>query len=184
MTYPLTEAQAEFAILFVHLENQAEAYRAAYPNYCGSHASEYGRRLLRKPAIRARIEQLRGGPLPPPLACEMQTDRAVALQARDGAAIVALAAVAACPAVPAAHRVTTIELLQAQLADLAAALCVSEARGVPGELQARANGAKNHAAADMVGGARGSPLGCMEPRNDGRQRGEPMCDRHEGGELR
>lgn len=140
MTQPLTAQQDHFAVLLVQLGSQAEAYRTAYPNFAGRNASEYGRRLLKHKGVRARIEAIAGVPLDVMLErirmsakgqrtkradCERRSRQAFR-SPPSGDAIMALASVVVCPSVPAAHRVKTIEVLQLQLAELAAAVRVSE----------------------------------------------------------
>jgi hypothetical protein len=139
MTYQLTEQQEHFAILIVQLQNQADAYRAAYPNFTGRNASEYGRRLLEHKGVKAKIEALTGVPLEVTRELIRSTAKVRRSKASvrerprrpplqlppSGDAIMALASVVACPHVPAAHRVQTIEVLQDQLTELAAVVRVT-----------------------------------------------------------
>lgn len=157
MTYSLTECQEHFAVLFIQLGNFAKAYRSAYPDYRGRNASEYGRRLLQHKGVIARIESIMGLPLDEALEQIRANERDRSGKRLDrkkrrrtvlngpptGDAILALANVAVCPNIPPDHRKTTIEVLQLQLAELHAAVCVMapcDDGGSVGGLQESSNG--------------------------------------------
>lgn len=165
--YVLTPAQEKFAVHYAAHGRQAKAYRFAFGEHIKSNAaSERGRVLLKNQAVRDRIADLRGAPMPqiadardprkkpPPL-------RSTKASESDPAeAVTSLAAVVACPAIPPAHRLQSISLLRGMLSRLAEELgeasplpctdCVRELRthenggSMVGEFAGRENSASTN----------------------------------------